>query len=248
VIESELFGHARGAFTSAVQDRIGLFEQANGGTLFLDEIGELPLELQPKLLRVLELREVRPVGGRDARNVDVRVVAATNRHLASAVKDGLFRTDLYYRLAVARIAVPPLRDRLDDILPLATMFLRRTLGSPGAELAPEIAAMLRSHRWPGNVRELKNVIERHAHLGVRDRTGLFDGDHASFGRDTERLWGMKFADAKREVVEDFERTYVQRALEASGGVVIRAVERTGIARPTFYRMLDRLGIRAKDEG
>ena len=246
LIESELFGHAKGAFTGAIQERVGLFEQAHGGTLFLDEIGELPLEMQPKLLRVLELRTVRPVGGRDEKKIDVRVVAATNRHLASAVADGTFRKDLFYRLAVARVVVPPLRDRIDDIEPLAAMLLRRALGRDDVELAPDIAAMLRSHRWPGNVRELKNVIERHALLGVRERTALFDGDGPLNPLSDDALWAMPFHDAKRTVLEGFERTYLTRALEASGGVVVRAVEQTGIARPTFYRMLERLGLRAKD--
>lgn len=243
LIESELFGHARGAFTGAGQERLGLFEQADGGTVFLDEIGELPIEMQPKLLRFLELRQVRPVGATGERKVDVRVVAATNRHLASAVADGSFRKDLFYRLAVARVVVPPLRDRVDDIEPLATMLLRRTLRSASAELAPDIAAMLRSHRWPGNVRELKNVVERHALLGVRDRANLFDGEAPAGATANEALWSMPFHDAKRTVMDDFERSYLTRALEASGGVVVRAVERTGITRPTFYRMLERLGLK-----
>jgi DNA-binding NtrC family response regulator len=247
LIESELFGHAKGAFTGAGADRLGLFEQADGGTLFLDEIGELPLDMQPRLLRVLELREVRPVGARDTRKINVRIVAATNRNLPTAVAEGSFRKDLFYRLSVARIVVPPLRDREEDIEPLATMFLRRALGSSDAEVAPDIKAMLRTHRWPGNVRELKNVIDRHALMGVRDRQSLFDGQAPGAPGSPENLWSMGFHEARRTLLDDFERSYLTRALEASGGVVVRAAERAGIPRPTFYRMLDRLGLKPKDE-
>jgi DNA-binding NtrC family response regulator len=242
VIESELFGHVRGAFTGATHDRVGLFDQASGGTLFLDEIGELPLELQPKLLRALELRQVRPVGGREERKIDVRVVAATNRNLAAAVTDGTFRKDLFYRLAVARVVVPPLRDRIPDVIPLATMFLRRALGDQSVGLAPDIAAMLAAHRWPGNVRELKNVVERHALLGIVDRKNLFDGESPRGPDAPADLWEMRFHEARKTILDDFERTYLTRALDAAGGVVAQAVDRTGIPRPTFYRMLDRLGL------
>ncbi len=247
LVESELFGHVRGSFTGATSDRGGLFAEADGGTLFLDEIGELPLDMQPRLLRVLELREVRPVGARDTRKIDVRIVAATNRNLPTAVAEGSFRKDLFYRLSVARVVVPPLRDREEDIEPLATMFLRRALGSSDAEVAPDIKAMLRTHRWPGNVRELKNVIDRHALMGVRDRQSLFDGQAPGAPGSPENLWAMGFHEARRTLLDDFERSYLTRALEASGGVVVRAAERAGIPRPTFYRMLDRLGLKPKDE-
>jgi transcriptional regulator with PAS, ATPase and Fis domain len=248
LIESELFGHVKGAFTGAAQDRVGLFGQADGGTIFLDEIGELPLDMQPRLLRVLELREVRPVGARDTRKIDVRILAATNRNLADQVAAGEFRKDLFYRLSVARVVVPPLRDRVDDIDRLATMFLRRALGSADAEVAPDIASMLRSHRWPGNVRELKNVIDRHALMGVVDRKSLFDGEAPTGANVSHDLWSMAFHDARRTLLDDFERTYLTRALAAAGGVVIRAAERTGIPRPTFYRMIERLGLKPKDDG
>jgi len=248
LIESELFGHVKGAFTGAAQHRIGLVEEADGGTLFLDEIGELPLDLQPKLLRVLEQREVRPVGGREARKVDTRVLAATNRHLASRVADGSFRSDLFYRLNVARVVVPPLRDRIDDIEPLAEMLLRKTLRDPAAHLAPEIASLLKSYRWPGNVRELKNVVERHALLGAVDRQGLFDARDASKLPIRGDVWSMAFHDARRAVLDDFEREYVRRVIEETGGVIVRAAEHAGISRPTLYRMLDRLGIKNWREG
>jgi transcriptional regulator with PAS, ATPase and Fis domain len=248
LVESELFGHERGAFTGAVQARAGVFEQADGGTLFLDEIGELPLDLQPKLLRVLETREVRPVGGRAARPVggraarpvDVRIVAATNRRLAEAAAAGEFRRDLFYRLAVARVVVAPLRDRREDILPLARFFLRRAAADPHAELPVELAAMLASYAWPGNVRELCNVIERWALLGVRDARGLFDSAGAAPRASTEDLSHLPYHEARRLVLDRFERAYLPKVLEKAGGVVARAAEHAQVARPSFYRMLERL--------
>jgi DNA-binding NtrC family response regulator len=163
LLESELFGHERGAFTGAVQAKPGLFELANGGTVFLDEIGHLPLELQPKLLRVLETRSLRRVGGQRERRVDVRVIAATHVDLAAAVREGLFREDLYYRLHVVRLVLPPLRERDGDVEVLAAAFAARLAAAydlPPPVLSPEIRAVLRTHSWPGNVRELRNAIER----------------------------------------------------------------------------------------
>jgi len=246
LVESELFGHERGAFTGADRTREGVFEQAHGGTLFLDEIGELPLELQPKLLRALEVGEIRPVGGR-ARSVDVRVLSATNRRLGEAVHRGEFRIDLFYRLAVVRVMVPPLRDRREDILPLAVELLRRSTGNPDAEIPPDFAALLSSHAWPGNVRELRNVMDRHALLGSKNPRELFDAGVARSGADHAALLDTPFHDAKQTLLERFERAYVEHALEASGGVVTKAVERTGIPRPTFYRMLTRLGLGKRDD-
>jgi transcriptional regulator with PAS, ATPase and Fis domain len=222
LIESELFGHERGAFTSADEARRGAFEEANGGTIFLDEIGELPLEMQPKLLRVLEQREVRPLGARAPRRVDVRVVAATNRRLMEAASKGEFRRDLFYRLAVARVVIPPLRDRREDILPLALAFLRTASGNASAELEPELAALLTSYAWPGNVRELRNVIDRYAVLGVRDAEGLFDNAHKGLAEE-EDLALLPFHEARRRVLDRFERTYLPRVLERAGGVVARDV-------------------------
>jgi transcriptional regulator with PAS, ATPase and Fis domain len=241
LIESELFGHERGAFTGAVEARKGAFEQANGGTIFLDEIGELALELQPKLLRVLEQREVRPLGARAARPLDLRVVAATNRRLLEAANKGEFRRDLFYRLAVARVVVPPLRDRRDDILPLARRFLRVATGNPAAEFEPELAALLLSYAWPGNVRELRNVVDRHAVLGVRDVEGLFDAGKSAMGKN-EDLALLPFHEARRRVLDRFERAYLPQVLERAGGVVSRAAELAEVARPSLYRMLERLRI------
>ncbi|HEX8792075.1 MAG TPA: sigma 54-interacting transcriptional regulator [Polyangiaceae bacterium] len=244
LVESELFGHERGAFTGATHTRSGVFQDADGGTLFLDEIGELPVELQPKLLRVLETREVRPVGGRGARQVDVRIVAATNRRLAEAAAAGEFRLDLFYRLAVARVVVPPLRDRREDIVPLARAFLRSATGDARVELPADLAAMLESYAWPGNVRELRNVIERWALLGLRDARALFDAGGLAAGAGggtTEDLSHLPYHEARRIVLERFERAYLPRVLENAGGVIARAAESAQVARPSFYRMLQRIG-------
>ncbi|WP_394838403.1 sigma 54-interacting transcriptional regulator [Pendulispora rubella] len=246
LIESELFGHERGAFTGAERPREGVFQQAHGGTLFLDEIGELSLDLQPKLLRALETGEVRPVGGR-ARAVDVRVVAATNRRLGEAVHRGEFRIDLFYRLAVLRVVVPPLRDRREDIVPLALSFLRRTTRDDGAELPPDFAALLSSYAWPGNVRELRNVIDRYALFGAANPQRLFDPEPARASTPDAELFDVPFHEAKQTLVDRFERAYLTHALKTTGGVVTKAVERTGIARPTMYRMLNRLGLGKSSE-
>jgi transcriptional regulator with PAS, ATPase and Fis domain len=237
LIESELFGHERGAFTGAHSARQGLFEAAHGGTIFLDEIGELPIDLQPKLLRVLEEREVRPVGGRTAKPIDVRVVAATNRHLAEAVEAGKFRRDLFYRLAVVLVTVPPLRDRPEDIAPLARAFLRSVLGTPETELTEDFAAMLSSYSWPGNVRELRNVIQRYALLEVRDAEALFGGMRGEKGEDLSLL---PFHEARRIAMDRFERAYFPKVLARAGGVVSRAAQLAEVARPSFYRMLERV--------
>jgi transcriptional regulator with PAS, ATPase and Fis domain len=254
VIESELFGHEKGAFTGATTAREGVFEEANGGTLFLDEIGELPLDLQAKLLRVLETREVRPVGARGTRPIDVRVVAATNKNLADASQKKEFRRDLFYRLAVARVVVPPLRARSADILPLARRFLQIALRDETADVPPDLAAMLVAYSWPGNVRELRNVIDRWALLGVRDARGLFDSHSAleavrEAGASTAALADLPYHEARRVALERFEQSYLPAVLERAGGVVKRAAEHAEVARPSFHRMLERAGLGrgSKDE-
>jgi transcriptional regulator with GAF, ATPase, and Fis domain len=166
LVESELFGHVRGAFTGATSDRMGVFEEADGGTLFLDEIGEMPIALQPKLLRAIESRSIRRVGGGAARTVNVRIVAATNRSLASSINEGTFREDLYYRLAVVELRLPPLRARRDDIPLLAEHFYHLFVGESAGNLPTEFLTTLIGRGWPGNVRELKNYIERSVSLGT----------------------------------------------------------------------------------
>jgi transcriptional regulator with PAS, ATPase and Fis domain len=239
LIESELFGHERGAFTGAVQTRVGAFEQANGGTIFLDEIGELPLAQQAKLLRVLESREVKRVGGAKAFSVDVRVVAATNRRLAEAVVQRTFRQDLYYRISVLRIAVPPLRDRKEDIPALATHFLQRLRG-PDATLPPDLVQVLLGHGWPGNVRELRNVVERWVTFESAHPVVLFEGvARPGSNRALGDLWALPYHEAKRRALDLFDQAYLPKILEQAGGVVARAAELAQVPRPSFHRMLAR---------
>lgn len=247
LIESELFGHSKGAFTGATHAREGLIPQAHGGTLFLDEIGELPIELQPKLLRVLESREVRPVGGRGASVVDVRIVAATNRRLLEVVASGAFRKDLFYRLAVARVVVPPLRDRPEDVLPLALAFLRATTQDPRTDLPADLAALFVAYTWPGNVRELRNVIDRYALLGLRDARGLFDGAPGGASAPSDDLSLLPLHEARRRALDTFEQAYIPRVLARAGGVVARAADLAGVARPSFYRILERLNVPRSDD-
>jgi transcriptional regulator with PAS, ATPase and Fis domain len=246
LIESELFGHEKGAFTGAQAARRGVFEEANGGTIFLDEIGELPLDLQPKLLRALEQREVRPVGGRTARPIDVRVIAATNRRLAEAARTGEFRSDLFYRLAVVRTTVPPLRERPEDILPIARAMLRSLKGDATADIPVDFASMLVAYRWPGNVRELRNVVERFCVLG-RAHEGLFDRAEAVVRSADDELANLTFHEARKIVLDRFEEAYLPRVLARAGGVVSRAAELAGVARPSFYRMLERLRVSGRNE-
>ena len=243
LIESELFGHERGAFTGAEKAREGVFVQAHGGTLFLDEIGELPVDMQPKLLRALEQREVRPVGGRGTRSFDIRVVAATNRKLQEAVLNGTFRQDLYYRLAGLRVVVPALRDRPEDILPLAEAFYRR-FAPVGQDLPRVLASMLQAYSWPGNVRELKNVVERYAVIGAADSKLLFD---RPAGVASTNLSGMTFHEARAQAIDSFERIYLPQVLAKAGGIVTRAAELAGVTRPAFHRMLQRIRGREQDD-
>jgi transcriptional regulator with PAS, ATPase and Fis domain len=241
LIESELFGHVRGAFTGAMADREGLFAQADGGTLFLDEVGELPLDLQPKLLRALERREIRAVGSRSQpRAIDVRVVAATNRRLGEMASRGEFRPDLFYRLAVARVTVPPLRDRPEDIVPLARSFLRTKTHDARSDVPGDVAAMLTGYDWPGNVRELRNVVERYLLLGAKDPRALFDGAQALRGGGTDDFSHMPYHEARAAALDRFERGYAPRVLARAGGVVVRAAEIAEMGRASFYRMLDRV--------
>lgn len=263
LLESELFGHEKGAFTGAHSLRIGAFEEADGGTIFLDEIGELPIELQAKLLSVLEDREIRRVGSNRTRAVDVRVLAATNRDLRSEVNAGRFREDLYYRLSVVSIEIPPLRRRLDDVPLLIENLLTRSQVSPTQrELAiePEFVEHLQQSAWPGNVRELRNHLERYllfrdiaAFPGSRGHSGASEAqrqvgaeqpavepaDHSGCIRvDTTAT----FSDARQQAIAAFERTYIDEVLSAHGGRVSRAAAAAGITRAYLYRLLHRHAI------
>ena len=226
LIESELFGHERGAFTGAVRARTGVFEQAHRGTLFLDEIGELPTELQPRLLRVLEKREVRPVGGSKVRSVDVRVLAATNRNLRAEVQHGTFRQDLYFRLAGARLLVPPLRDRIEDIPMLVEHFLALEGAPISANAIPDhVWALFSSYRWPGNVRELRNAIRAAAQAGGDAR--LLEPDH--------------LPEAVRRATPSLEAEHLRRVL-ASTATLDEAATVLGIDPSTLYRKRRRFGL------
>jgi transcriptional regulator with PAS, ATPase and Fis domain len=235
LLESELFGHARGSFTGASQDRAGLFEAANGGTLLLDEIGDVPPAMQVKLLRVLQEREVRRVGENRARPIDVRVMAATNRDLLADVHGARFRQDLYYRLRVVEVVVPPLRERREDILPLARQLLEGAAGRSGKKapgLTPDAANLLLRYAWPGNVRELENALERAVALAQTDRIGVDDlppevGSAPPAGP----------AAGEALTLAEVERDYIAATLRASGGNRAKAAERLGIGAATLYRKL-----------
>jgi len=248
LLESELFGHTRGAFTGAVAAKKGLFEVADGGSIFLDEIGDIPPETQVRLLRVIQEREFTPLGDTTPRRVDVRIVAATNIDLKEAVRQGSFREDLYYRLAVVPIELPPLRDRLEDILPLAQHFIQKYNEENGRnvseQLAPEVLALLESYSWPGNVRELENTIERAVVIAPGDEvtkeclraeisdpksvvSGHHDGASNATVGDIGR--GINFY----EEVRRFEIDLIRRALEQTGGHQSRAARLLGMNATTL---------------
>jgi two-component system, NtrC family, response regulator HydG len=241
LVESELFGHERGAFTGALSARKGLFEQANGGTLLIDEIGDLDAALQPKLLRALQRGEVRRVGGSAWIKVDVRVLAATRRDLEREVQEGRFRDDLFFRLAVARIELPPLRDRLGDVAVLAAAFWRE-LGGAG-EPAYELVERLERHSWPGNVRELNNAIARYLALGEQSGGPGFgpSGNSIRGGDLIAEVIAMQlpFPRARDKVLEEFERRYLEQMLAMNGGNVTRAAEAAGIGRRYFTQIAAR---------
>jgi DNA-binding NtrC family response regulator len=232
LVESELFGHAKGAFTGADRQRAGALESATGGTLFLDEIGELPLELQPKLLRVLESREFRRVGDDTSRKANLRIISATHRDLEAAVAAGKFRSDLYYRLAVAIVEIPPLRTRPEDIPLLAGHFAKQCTGVD-VQLAPATLAALQCDPWPGNVRELRNAVERAVTLGSL-------GDKAAIP--VEAPTPASYKEARDALLDRFERDYLQALLARNGGNVSAAAREAKLSRSQFYRLLGRHGL------
>ena len=243
LFENELFGHERGSFTGADKATAGAFERADGGTLFLDEIGELPVGLQPKLLRALQSRQVRRLGGARPIACDVRIIAATNRDLAREVNRGGFREDLYYRLAVARVQVPPLRERAGDVSLLVRQFLE-DLGGDVGSVPADALAQLESHTWPGNVRELRNAVERlviapEQVLAERPRAAGADGLRLCFDVDMSE----PFKDAKQRVIDEFDRAFMEKLLARHGGNMAAAARATGVDRVSIYKVLGRLGMR-----
>jgi DNA-binding NtrC family response regulator len=252
LIESDLFGHTKGAFTGAASERIGAFAAAHGGTLFLDEIGDLPVGLQPKLLRMLEAGEVTPLGGRKSEKYDVRVVAATHRDVYAEVARGGFRGDLYYRLAVVEVHVPPLRQRKDDLARLIAMFLERAgAGQLAKQVGGAALDRLEHYHWPGNVRELRNVITRAVALAgpdddfqslpfvLRPTAAAPASEDVSFRAD------QPFHPAKDALVARFEREYLEDLVKRAGGNLSQAARIAGLERKFLYKLLERAGLRTK---
>jgi DNA-binding NtrC family response regulator len=266
LIESELFGHMKGAFTGASGTRKGAFEAARGGTLFLDELGELATDLQPKLLRALEKREIKPVGSNDTIKTDVRIVAATNRNLQHEVREGHFREDLYYRFAVIKVHLPPLRDRSEDIPLLVEHFLEEAHRMAGRtekiEISYKTMEKLQRHRWPGNVRELKNFVERAVLLTQGDQietkflttsdpiaaTPSQSPAGASSMVELAIAEGLPFKDAKNRLVEEFELEYWTRLLERTDGNVSKAARHAGVHRKSVEYILKKLDLSRDDIG
>jgi DNA-binding NtrC family response regulator len=250
LIESELFGHARGAFTGADRERKGAFEAAHAGTVFLDEIGEMPLDLQPKLLRALEAREIRRVGETAPRPVDVRVIAATNRNLEREVNRSRFRGDLYFRLSVVTVQLPPLRERLED-LPLLIRAVLHSMGAVGQEhlFTPPVLEKLRAHDWPGNVRELRNFVERAVILGAAGavRVEAEPREHSVATKSAMEIGEPSieepFKTAKERLVDGFEKAYLTRLLQWAGGNVSRAARKAELDRMYLHRLLQRYGLK-----
>ncbi|MBZ4415410.1 sigma-54 dependent transcriptional regulator [Myxococcus sp. RHSTA-1-4] len=242
LLESELFGHAKGAFTDAKAARTGLFVQAHGGTLFLDEVGELPLTLQPKLLRALQERVVRPVGGDTEVPFDARIVAATNRDLELAVEEGRFREDLYYRLNVIGIELPPLRARGNDVLALSQRFIEQFASRTGKRvvgLSPAAAQRLLAYGWPGNVRELQNCIERAVALTSFEQLTVDDLPERVRNYSQPKAVPENTDPSELVTLEELERRYIHRVLEAVGGSRTLAARVLGVDRKTLYRKLER---------
>jgi two-component system, NtrC family, response regulator AtoC len=245
LMESDLFGYTKGAFTGAAKSKIGLFQAANGGTIFLDEIGELPLEMQAKLLRVLQEREVRPVGSNQSTRIQVRVVAATNRNLEAAIREGQFRKDLFFRLNVVSITLPPLRERRSDIPVLAQYFLDRLAENENVKFTSAAMKLLVRYEWPGNVRELENCISRAVTLG--DRKVIDESDLSPALLTGETLTSTPAAPSDPEesstvALDEIERLTIQRVFDQVGGDKAKAGELLGISRATLYRKLKRYQI------
>ena len=253
LFESELFGHTRGAFTGAQNERIGLFEDANGGAIFLDEIGDMPLHAQVKLLRVIQNHEIRPIGANKTRHIDVRIIAATNRDLREEIREKRFREDLFYRLNVIPVALSPLRERKEDVEDLANYFIRQY--APAGEpytLSPDALKKLEAHDWPGNIRELENVIQRtlcFTDPGTITANDLQIGEPASHlqhqGLGTVNSEIKSYSQFQEKQLEE-EREFLKAKIRESDGSISLAAERMGLLRTTLYNRLSRLGINVKN--
>ncbi len=247
LFESELFGHTRGAFTGAQNERIGLFEEANGGAIFLDEIGDMPLHAQVKLLRVIQNREIRPIGANKTRHVDVRIIAATNRDLSEEIRKGRFREDLYYRLNVIPIQILPLRSRKEDIEDLANYFIKQY--APQGEnfiLSPEALKKLQAHQWPGNIRELENVIQRalcFANPGFLKPEDLQIDEGLYQEKAPSGIAYCNSYDEFKEYLLEQERQFLTDSIAKNGGSVSLTAERLGMLRTALYNRLNRLGVK-----
>jgi DNA-binding NtrC family response regulator len=240
LVLSELFGHQKGAFTGASEARIGAFEAAHDGTLFLDEIGELPLEVQPVLLRALESGEIKPLGLNETRQVKVRVVAATNRDLKQEVAEGRFREDLFYRLAVVRLEVPPLRERLDDVPLLAASFARQ---AGAGELPSEVMVQLGARTWPGNARELKNAVLAYLAIGVLPEADVAPGGLLEMALRQAVDLDEPYQEQKERVTALFSRIYFEALLDKAGGNQSEAARIGGIERSYLRKLLDKFGVK-----
>jgi transcriptional regulator with PAS, ATPase and Fis domain len=242
LVESEMFGHKKGAFTGAVSDHTGMFQEADGGTLFLDEIGELPLDVQAKLLRVIQERAVTPLGAVKSIPIDVRVVAATHRDLEAMVRRGTFREDLFFRLNVIQLRVPPLRERVDDIVPIAEHFLARMAklyDEPAKGLAPDAMAALQCFDWPGNVRELANAVE---HASVFCTTDLIRANDLPEKVRTAAVNPTPTLDQRVVPLEVAERNHIAHALRVAEGNQAKAARMLGIQRQRLYRKIELYGL------
>jgi two-component system, NtrC family, response regulator AtoC len=246
LIESELFGYEKGAFTGAVKARTGLFQSANGGTIFLDEIGELPQEMQAKLLRVLQEKEVRPVGSNQKIKVDVRVIAATNRDLEAEYRNGTFRKDLYFRLNVVTVHLPSLRERRSDIPMLAHWFLERYARGESVQVTTAAMKSLLQYDWPGNVRELENCVERAVALGDRRTIDFNDLPPAITSAIPAEAGGEASSGLTTTDLEDIERATIERVFEQVKGDKALAGRMLGISRATLYRKLKRYNIGGRE--
>ncbi len=252
LFESELFGHTRGAFTGAQNERIGLFEDANGGAIFLDEIGDMPLHAQVKLLRVIQNKEIRPIGANKTRHIDVRIIAATNRDLREEIFEKRFREDLFYRLNVIPVHISPLRERKEDVEDIAKYFIKQY--APAGEpytLSPEALEKLRNHDWPGNIRELENVIQRalcFTNPGVLTADDLQIEEmasHPQYQGQGIATTGIKSYDAFQQMQQQQEIAFLKSKIHECGGSVSLAAEKLGMLRTTLYNRLSRLGVDVK---